>query len=80
MVGTTLSWVWHWWGSSKDNQGDMEGKSLPIIKELKWMNPDALWPPEKNNGKKMDPWGKWTDKEGNKHPLYRIPEIGIIDI
>ena len=79
MVGTTRSWVWHWWGASKDTK-DHQGKSLPIIPELVWMNPDYLWPPEKNNNQKMDPWGKWTDDKGEKHPMYRRKEIGIIDI
>jgi GT2 family glycosyltransferase len=80
MVGTTRSWVWHWWGSSKDKAGEYKGKGLPVDKELVWMNPDALWPPERNNGQKMDPWGKWTDNLGNKHPMYRVPEVKVIDI
>lgn len=80
MVGTTRSWVWHWWGSSKDRVGEYSGKSLPIIQELSWMNPDELWDPAMNGGQKMDPWGKWTDKSGKKHPMYRQEIIGIIDI
>lgn len=77
MLGTTLSWVWHWWGQSKDVSSD---GGLPIVKDLRWMNPDALWPPEKNNGQRMDPWGRWTDEDGEKHPMYRDPTIGVIDI
>lgn len=79
MVGTTRSWAWHHWGKSKDDT-DHKGKSLPAIQELVWMNPDALWPKEKNNGQGMDPWGKWTDEKGEKHPMYRIPEISVVDI
>ena len=79
MVGTTRSWVWHWWGQSKD-EVDHHGKSLPAVEKLIWMNPDFLWPPDKNNGQKMDPWGKWTDDKGEKHPMYRRKDIGVIDI
>jgi GT2 family glycosyltransferase len=79
MVGTTKSWVWHWWGQSKDVLED-RGKSLPALDKLKWCNPHLLWPEDKNGGQEMDPWGHWTDKDGNKIPMYRDPEIGIIDI
>jgi len=79
MVGTTKSWVWHWWGSSKDT-AEHKGKSLPIMEELRWADTTSLWPPEKNNGQSYDPWGKWTDENGNKHPMYRDPIIGIIEI
>lgn len=79
MVGTTRSWVWHWWGTSKDKT-DHKGKSLPAIQELVWMNPDYLWPPEKNNGQKMDPWGHVTLKDGTKKPMVRRKEIGVVDI
>jgi GT2 family glycosyltransferase len=80
MLGTTLSWVWHWWGSSKDHQSDFKDTGLPILQELRWMNPDKIWPPEVNNGQHMDPWGKWTDELGVKHPLSRDPNIAIMDI
>lgn len=80
MVGTTKSWVWHWWGSSKDHQGALGEQNLPIEDKYRWNNSGDLWPVEKNNGQQMDPWGKWTDKDGNKHPMYRVPEIGIVEI
>lgn len=88
MVGTTKSWVWHWWGSSKDKVGEYKGQGLPIVQDLCWMNPDLLWPPEKNitwkDGKyqptSFDPWGRVTLKDGSKKPMYRVPEIEIIDI
>ena len=82
MVGTTKSWVWHWWGSSKDKQGEAQGKgnALPILDELRWMDPDFLWPPKLNNGWKMDPWGHWTDSEGKKHPGKRKRKIHIVEI
>jgi len=77
MVGTTLSWVWHWWGQTKDTTNDT---GLPVVPELCWANGDELWPIDKNNGQHFDPWGHWTAEDGSKHPMYRIPEIGIIDI
>lgn len=80
MVGTTKSWVWHWWGSSKDCQEKVNDTGLPIIDELRWGNGNELYPPEKNNGQSFDPWGKWTDQDGGKHPVYRVPEIGIVEI
>jgi GT2 family glycosyltransferase len=80
MLGTTLSWVWHHWGSSKDHQSEFKDTGMPIVPELRWMNPDKIWPPEANGGQRMDPWGKWTDHEGNKHPMYREEEIAIIEI
>jgi len=80
MVGTTRSWVWHWWGSSKDKEADYQGESLPIEDRFRWADRDYLWPPEKNGGQVMDPWGKWTDSQGKKHPMYRLPEIGIVEI
>jgi GT2 family glycosyltransferase len=82
MLGTTKSWVWHWWGSSKDQQSTKEFKDtgMPIIPELRWMNPSMLYPPELNGGNNMDPWGHWTDENGKKIPLTRDTTIGVIDI
>jgi hypothetical protein len=56
------------------------GKSLPVIPELVWNHPHLFWPEEKNGGQQMDPWGKWTDKDGNKIPMERDETIGIIEI
>lgn len=90
MVGTTRSWAWHWWGSSKDKAGDYEGKGLPVVSELCWLNPDQLWPPEKNlswdeNTKSMqpkgfDPWGKVTLQDGSKQAMIRDKEVRVVDI
>jgi GT2 family glycosyltransferase len=80
MVGTTLSWVWHHWGSSKDIQSEVNDTGLPIIDELRWNDPDSLWLKEKNNGQAYDPWGHWTAEDGSKHPMYRIPEVSVKDI
>ncbi len=89
-VGTSKSWVWHAWGASKDRANEYIGQGLPIKQELIWMDGDYLWPPEKNltwDGKEgkyvpmhFDPWGHVTLQDGSKKPMYRIPEIGIVDI
>jgi hypothetical protein len=79
MVGTTRSWVWHHWGSSKDKQGEL-GKGLPIIDELRWNNTDEIWKPELNEGTKYDPWGHYHDKNGIRKPSKRIKEVTVIDI
>lgn len=79
MVGTTRSWVWHHWGKSKDTQ-EHNDQSLPPVQDLCWMKPDELWPPELNGGQSMDPWGKWTDERGNKHPMKRDERIGVVDL
>lgn len=82
MVGTTLSWVWHWWGSSKDNQGAIadKGEALPIKDELRWADVDWMWPPKLNNGWHMDPWGHWTDDKGVRHPGKRKKRIHVVEL
>jgi len=55
MVGTTRSWVWHHWGSSKDFQQEVNDTGLPIIPELCWGDGDYLWVPEQNL--------TWNEKE-----------------
>jgi GT2 family glycosyltransferase len=77
ILGTTKSWVWHHWGQSKDHQG---GIDADIDKEYVWASNSYLWPKEWNNGKNMDPWGKYTDEDGKKKPMKRRPEIAIVDI
>jgi len=72
LVGTTKSWAWHWWGGSKDTVGKLDAN---IDKELCWQDNSYLWPKERNEGKQMDPWGKV-----NGRPMYRRPEIGVVEI
>jgi GT2 family glycosyltransferase len=75
MVSTMKSWVWHHWGQTKDKIGELpEGM---IDQEYCWNNIDELWPPEWNNGNKMDPWGHWTDEQGNRIPLKRVEKVHI---
>ncbi len=76
MVGTSKSWVWHHWSSSRDHQ-----EKVPAIDpRLVWNHHDELWPPELNGGQHMDPWGHWTDKDGNKIPMKRIGQVQIIPL
>lgn len=80
MLGTTLSWVWHWWGKSKDSEGDFKETGLSIVDELRWSKSGELWPTDQNGGQSMDPWGRWTDEHGVKHPMARDATIGVVDI
>jgi GT2 family glycosyltransferase len=49
-LSTSLSWVWHWWGQSKDELDGFD-YALPPARE-RWNRLDLLWP----NG--FDIWGK----------------------
>jgi len=89
-VGTTRSWVWHWWGKSKDEGSEFIGKGLPIVQNLVWADITWLWPPEWNlswnekegkmTPKPFDPWAMCFLKDGTKVPMKRQSEIGIVDI
>jgi hypothetical protein len=77
LVSTSYSWVWHHWTKSKDlfASGELEDpyyKNRPY-----WVNLGDLWRPEDNMGHEHDVWGKWTDSNGRKHPLVRVPEIHV---
>lgn len=76
MVGTSKSWVWHHWSSSRDHWD----KLPEINKDLVWNNHDELWPPEWNEGAHMDPWGHRTDSEGKKIPLKRVSTVSTIPL
>jgi GT2 family glycosyltransferase len=73
MVSTMRSWVWHWWGQSKDSKGELD----PALFESKepWNNLGDLYPPVLNGGFNVDPWGHWKDESGIRHPFKRIPSI-----
>jgi GT2 family glycosyltransferase len=79
-VSTRKSWVWHWWGKSKDSRKEVAVTGLPIEKKYGWADLSYLWPKELNQGKGLDVWGHQTDKNGVRHPCQRLPEIGIIEI
>ena len=56
-VGTTKSWVWHYWGKSRDTD-----PKDPIFSRPRWNDLEENW------GDEFDVWGK--DKEGK--PLKRL--------
>lgn len=62
MVGTTRSWVWHWWGQSKDL---VNTPKLELSRE-NWNRGGDLWTHD------PDPWGHWTDNNGTKRPIRRV--------
>lgn len=76
MVGTMKSWVWHHWSSSRDHPE----KLPPLREDLIWNNHDELWPPEWNEGHKMDPWGHYTNSKGERVPLKRVPRVTTIPL
>jgi len=78
MVSTMKSWVWHWWGKSKDVKTQLDPR-LFASKEP-WNDDSYLWPPERNQGRHMDPWGHppdLTDPDKPRVPLKRIKEVYI---
>jgi GT2 family glycosyltransferase len=78
MVSTMKSWVWHWWGKSKDVKQELDPK-LFEDKEP-WNNTDELWPPEINQGRHMDVWGHPPDSnnpEAPRVPLKRNPVVKV---
>lgn len=63
MVSTMKSWVWHWWGQSKDVKHTLPS-SLFEGKEP-WNDNGALWTPS------FDVWGHYTDPQGVRRPIKR---------
>ena len=77
LVSTMKSWVWHHWGQSKDRAAELP-ESLELFNpERRWNDIDALWPPELNQGHKVDPWAHYTDDQGIKRPFKRVKEVHI---
>lgn len=64
-VGTTKSWVWHWWGKSKD---DISGKDPenPLFSRPRWNDLEEIWGPD------FDVWGHVNLPDGTKKPLVRL--------
>lgn len=89
-VGTTKSWVWHWWGKSKDKGGEFVGKGLPVDPKYVWADINYLWPSEWNlswdekegkmKPKPFDPWASCFLMDGTKVGMKRRKEIAIVDI
>lgn len=68
MVSTMKSWVWHWWGKSKDVKQALDPKLFD--KKQPWNNLGELWTPH------CDPWGHYDDS-GIRKPLRRDKESRI---
>ncbi len=79
-VSARNSWVWHWWGKSKDEQSKAQETSMPIEDSRRWADITYLCPPEWNEGHPMDVWGHYTSKTGEKKPFRMRDEIGIVEI
>jgi GT2 family glycosyltransferase len=63
-LSTSLSWVWHYWGQSKDRPDGLS-MALPPARE-RWNRLDILWP---------DGFDVWAKDPETQEPLRRIPEI-----
>lgn len=78
-VSTRGSWVWHWWGKSKDEQAKAQQTSMPIDQRYCWADLSYLWPKEWNGGKDLDVWGKY-EENGERKSYKRQPEIARVEI
>jgi len=65
----SLSWVWHYWGQSKDERDGL-ATALPAARE-QWNKLNVLWP----DG--FDVWGK--DPE-TQQPYRRMTEVARLDL
>jgi GT2 family glycosyltransferase len=68
MVSTMKSWVWHWWGKSKDIKHTLDPK-LFTGKEP-WNDNGQLWTPQ------FDVWGHY-EENGVKKPIKRTSPVYI---
>lgn len=73
MVSSMKSWVWHWWGKSKDNKKELNSKLFEGLEP--WMNVDQIFFPGINGNNKMDTWGHWADNDGTRKPFRRTKEV-----
>ena len=64
MLASSLSWVYHWWGQSKDEPDGLD-EALPPVRE-QWNKLNILWP------QGFDIWSR--DPE-TQEPLPRVPEV-----
>ena len=66
-ISTMKSWVWHWWGKSKDEAQTLDPRLFEGREA--WNRLDDLWQPY------CDPWGH--TREEPKKPLHRDPVISV---
>ncbi len=67
MVSSMKSWVWHWWGQSKDRSSELNPKLFESRES--WNGLGDLWTPY------CDPWGH--TREQSKKPLHRDPKVHV---
>ena len=75
MVATMKSWVWHWFGQSKDRASELDPKLFEARES--WNDLNYFVPSELNENHPLDPWGHWTDKNGKRHPLRFRPDVYV---
>lgn len=75
LVSSMKSWVWHWWGKSKDKVSELPPE---LFNRPFWNSNEELWPRDLNEGFTVDPWGFYTSPTtGERQPLRRVPEVRI---
>ena len=78
MVSTMKSWVWHWWGKSKDVKAELDPKLFEG--KAPWNDINSIFPADLNGGKYSDPWGHWTDEKGVRRPFRRIAGVYVDEL
>ena len=78
MVSTMKSWVWHWWGKSKDVKAELDPKLFEG--KVPWNDINSIFPADLNGGKYSDPWGHWVDENGVRRPFRRIPGVHVDEL
>ena len=74
LVSTMKSWVWHWWGQSKDRSIELSDKLNLYDTSLRWNDYNYHWDPNINKGHHADPWGHYDDN-GICRPFKRIKDL-----
>jgi len=66
MVGTSKSWMWHFWGKSKDDISGKDPDNKLFESRPRWNNIDEIW------GKDSDIWGH-RHKVGENGEDIKVP-------
>lgn len=70
MVGSTKSWVWHYWSSSRGVNPD----NKVFDSRERWNSLDELYHP------KVDVWGHYIDDNGVRRPIKRRDKVFTDDL
>lgn len=76
-VATTRSWIWHWWGMSKDEISAKDPTNKLFASRPRWNNLDELWP----DG--FDCWAHGHRTENGqdiRYPYERDPVVFTDDL